>query len=82
MITPEEFTQRSVTAVADLGLFFAGMPDQTMTVALHRVRSNLEAALSETLGIEAATAFAEEFVKAVVGHRREIGAGTMSRVLN
>jgi hypothetical protein len=79
-MTPEQFTKSSVTAVASLGLFFVGMPDQTMAVALRRVRSSLETSLADSWGIEAATEFAQAFVEAVVGHRNEIsGSSTMSR---
>jgi hypothetical protein len=82
MIT-EEFTQRSVTAAADLGLFFAGMPDQIMAAALQGIRANLEANLADEFGADAAESFAKEFVKAVTGHRKEIdGAGSTSRQLH
>jgi hypothetical protein len=83
-ITPEEFTKRSVAAVADLGLFFAGMPDEIMAAALQGIRANLEANLADEFGIDAAGSFAKEFLHAVAGHRREIdgGSSTMSRTLN
>jgi hypothetical protein len=83
-ITPEEFTHRSVTAAADLALFFAGMPDEIMAAALQGIRANMEANLADEFGSDAAESFAKEFVKAVAGHRREIdgGSSTMSRTLN
>jgi hypothetical protein len=85
MMTPKEFTQRSVTAAADLGLFFAGMPDEIMAAAMQGIRANLEANLADDFGVEAAASFAKEFVKAAAGHRNQIdGGGTTPRshVLN
>jgi hypothetical protein len=80
----QDFIDRSVAAAADLALFFVGVPENDMMVSLYEVRSNLGAQLSETLGSDVATLFAEAFVATVAGHRREIeaAAGATPRVLN
>lgn len=73
----EHFVDRSVAAAADLALFFVGAPEDAMLLSLGQVRKNLEAKLVDTLGADAAVRFADAFVAAVVGHRREIeAAGT------
>ena len=55
-----------------------------MLLSLGQVRENLEGQLIEPFGAEVATLFAQAFVAAVAGHRREVGAaGTMpSATLN
>jgi hypothetical protein len=82
MMTPEQFTQQSVAAVADLGLFLVGKPDRETKHLLLRMRDSLEANLEVSFGEEAAAKFAEEFIKAVVGHRNDIGADMVSRTLH
>jgi hypothetical protein len=72
-MTPEaEFIQRSVAAAADLALLFVGEPEEKMLAALSQTRQNLARELSEAFGVEAAASFADAFVAAVAGHRREI----------
>lgn len=79
--TPDgpEFIDRCVAAAADLALFFIGRPEEEMLVSLHQVRTNLEAQLAETFGPEVARLFAQAFVAAVAGHRREIDAAGTCR---
>ena len=74
MMTPKEFTQRSVTAAADLGLFFAGMPDEIMAAAMQGIRANLEANLADDFGVEAAASFERNL------SRRRRGIATRSMV--
>jgi len=82
-IAAEEFAQRSVTAAADFGLFFAGMPDEIMAAALQGIRAKLQANQADEFGADAAALFAKEFVKAAAGHRNEIdGSNTGSRAMN
>jgi hypothetical protein len=81
-MTPENFTDRSVAAVASLGLYFVGMPDDQMRHTLLRIRDNLETDLEDSFGEEAAVKFADEFIRAVIGHRNEIGADMISRRLH
>jgi hypothetical protein len=81
-MTPEQFTQNSVDAVANLGLYFVGMPDDQVRHLLLRMRDSLENDLCDSFGEEAAAKFAEAFVKAVVGHRNDIGADMVSRRLH
>ena len=84
MITPEEFTQRSVQSAADLALFFVGASDQAIKESLLELQSTLEAQLAEPFGPEIGAAMAREFVAAVAGRRREIEevSNATSRVLN
>jgi hypothetical protein len=84
MTTPSEFTERSVAAVADLGLFFVGASDQAIKESLLELQSTLEAQLAEPFGPEIARDMAREFVSAVAGRRREIEevASAMPRALN
>jgi hypothetical protein len=84
MNAQSEFVERSVTAAADLALFYVGIPDDAMTQSLDEVRSNLTASLAEPFGPDIATAIAREFVKAVASRRREIEEVSVapSRVLN
>jgi hypothetical protein len=83
-MTPEQFTENSVAAVASLGLYFVGMPDDQMRHTLLRIRDNLETDLEDSFGEEAAAKFADEFVKAILAHRSEIGGGAsiISRTLH
>jgi hypothetical protein len=71
------------TPAASLASFYVGTPDDQMLIALYRVRSNLEAGLSEAFGAEVATAIAQAFVATVIRHRAELEtAAETPRVLN
>jgi len=81
-MTPE-FIDRCVASAADLALFFTGSSDEAMLLALGEIRSNVQAQMAPILGADVADLFAQAFVAAVAGHRREIeAAGAMPRVLN
>jgi hypothetical protein len=73
-----------VTAAANLGLFFTGVPEDEMLCALPGLRAHMEAGISEQLGVaaEIADLIAESFVATVVRRRREIEAvGEMPRAM-
>jgi hypothetical protein len=48
------------------------VPNDAMLLALAQTRDRLAAALSDTFGAYVATSFAQRFVVAVAGHKREI----------
>jgi hypothetical protein len=83
-MTPQaQFVERCIAAAADLALALAHQSDEKVAASLATMRANLEAELSEPFGVADAAAFAERFVAAVAGHRREIeAAGATSGALN
>jgi hypothetical protein len=74
-MTPQaQFVERCVAAAADLALAFAHESDETVAASLAVTRANLAIKLTEPFGAEVAASFADRFVAAVAGHRREIEA--------
>jgi hypothetical protein len=74
-MTPQaQFVERCVAAASELALFFAGESEEDVLGALSQIRQNLANKLTEPFGAEVAASFADRFVAAVVGHRREIEA--------
>jgi hypothetical protein len=71
-MTPQMFAERCAAAAADLALIYAGEPEEKMLAALSQTRRNLAAELTETFGAEAAAMFADRFVAAIVGRRRQL----------
>jgi hypothetical protein len=72
MITQEQFTERAVAAVADLGLFYAGTSSDHMMNQLRKVQSNLESGLADAFGPDVAGDIAAAFVIAVKSRKLEI----------
>lgn len=67
-----ELIQVLIGAALNLSLFFAGEPDDKVSVALEETRENLKAGLREIIGRNAGAALADAFVKAVMDRRAEI----------
>ena len=72
MTPAEAFIQRVTASVEDLGLFYSAQPDQNVWAALSQTRQNLASELAEVFGAEVAASFADGFVAAVAGRRREL----------
>jgi hypothetical protein len=70
-------------SAADLALFFVGISEDAMLLALSEVRSNLDGEHSETFDADIAAIIAQAFVSTVVLRRRELDTtGATPRVLN
>jgi hypothetical protein len=70
----EELTK----AVADMGLVYAGTPDERAELSLQDFATRIESTLVDAVGATAATKILEAFCAAVRGRKREIeskGAG-------
>jgi hypothetical protein len=76
--------EECLIAAANLALFFTGMPDEEVLDAMPRLRSHMEAGISERFGADLAGLIAAELVKAVLRCRHEIEAarGPMSPAVN
>jgi hypothetical protein len=73
----------AVAAAAQLALFYVGTPENEMLLALHDIRSDVQARLTEPFGPDIAAAIASSFVDTVARRRRELEAGSgTSRVVN
>lgn len=78
------FTKAQVRSAAGaLAVFYAGVPEDAMTAELYRTEAALENELRASLGADAASTIAEDFVVTIIRCWREIEAGgSMPRVVN
>jgi hypothetical protein len=75
--------EECVEAAGNLALFFVGVPDEEVLVAMPGLRSHMAAAIAGRFGAEVADLIAQALVSAVWARRREIeAAGAMPSALN